>query len=75
MLLKIHMLHSHLNFFPDNCGVVSDEDVERFHQEIATMEKRYQGKWSSSMLADCCWMLVRNAPEQLHKQQAQLSRK
>ena len=73
--LKIHMLHSHLDFFPDNCGMVSDEHGERFHQEIATMEKRYQGKWSTSMLADYCWTLVRNAPEQLHKRQAQRSRK
>ena len=39
MSLKIHMLHSHLDFFPDNCGMVSDEHAERFHQEIATMEK------------------------------------
>jgi len=54
MSLKIHMLHSHLDFFPDNCGMVSDEHGERFHQEIATMEKRYQGKWPTSMLADCC---------------------
>ena len=42
--LKIHMLHSYLDFFPDYCGMVSDEHGERFHQEIATMEKRYQGK-------------------------------
>jgi len=42
--LKIHMLHSHLDFFPNNCGMVSDEHGERFHQEITSMEKRYQGK-------------------------------
>jgi len=61
------MLQSHLDFFPDSCGMVSDEHSERFYQEIAMMEERYQGKWSSSMLADYCWMLARNAPEQLHK--------
>jgi len=33
--------------------MVSDERGERFHREIATMEKRYQGKWSTCMLADC----------------------
>jgi len=37
--LKIHMLHSHLDFFPDNCAMVSDEHGERFHRKIATMEK------------------------------------
>jgi hypothetical protein len=51
MSLKINMLHFHLDFFPDNCGMVSDE---RFYQEIATMEKGYQGKWSTYMLADYC---------------------
>ena len=70
MSLRKHMLHSHLYFFPDNCGMVRDEHVEHFHQEIATMKKRYQGKWSTSMLADCCWTVVGNAPEQLHKRQA-----
>jgi len=74
MSLNMLMLHSHLNFFPDNCGMASDEHDERFHQEIAAMEKRYQGKWSTSMLADYCWVLTRNAPEQLHKQQAKQSR-
>ncbi|UYV73140.1 hypothetical protein LAZ67_10001940 [Cordylochernes scorpioides] len=43
MSLKIHLLHSHLDFFPDNLGAVSDEHVERFHQDISSMEKRYQG--------------------------------
>jgi hypothetical protein len=66
------MLHSYLDFFPDNCGMVSDGHCEHFHQENATMEKRYQGKWSTSMLADYCWTLIINAPEQLHKRQAKL---
>jgi hypothetical protein len=61
--LKIHMLHSHLDFFPYNCGMISDEQGERFHQEIATMEKWYQGMRSTSMLADYCWTLSRNSPE------------
>jgi hypothetical protein len=75
MSLKIHLLHSHLDFFPDNCGMVSDEHGERFHQEIATMEKRYQGKWSTAMLADYCWTIIRDAPEQPHKRQAKRIRK
>jgi len=25
---------------------VSDEHGERFHQDISSMEKRYQGKWN-----------------------------
>lgn len=34
MSLKMHFLHSHLHFFPENLGDVSDEHGERFHQEI-----------------------------------------
>jgi predicted adenine nucleotide alpha hydrolase (AANH) superfamily ATPase len=41
--LKIHMLYSHLD--------LHDEHGERFHQEIATIEKVYQGKWCTSMFA------------------------
>ena len=29
--LKIHFLESHLDFFPENLGEVSDEHGERFH--------------------------------------------
>ena len=74
MSLKIHFLHSHLDFFPPNCGAVSDEHGERFHQDIATMEKRYQGKWSPSMLADYCWTVTRDAPFNEYKRQAKKRR-
>jgi hypothetical protein len=56
--LKIHFLHSHLDFFPLNLGTVSDEQWERFHQAISTMEKRYAGKSSENMLAYYCWKLT-----------------
>jgi len=39
MSLKIHFLDSHLDFFPAKLGDVSDEQGERFHQDIATMVK------------------------------------
>jgi len=54
MSLKIHLLHSHLDFFPENCGAVSDEHGESFHQNISSMEKIYQGKWKCALLADYC---------------------
>jgi len=63
MSLKIHFLKSHLDFFPENLGEVSDEHSKRFHQEITAMEKRYQGKWTSSMLADYCSTLKRDVPD------------
>jgi len=57
MSLKMHFLFSHLNFFPLNCGDVSDEHGERFHHDISLMEHRYKGKWSAAMLGDYCWMM------------------
>jgi len=32
--LKIHMLHSHLDFFPGNCGMFSDEHGELFIRKL-----------------------------------------
>lgn len=74
MSLKIHFLHSHLDYFPYNCGAVSDEHGERFHQDIANMEKRYQGKWNVSMLADYCWTITRDIPEAEYKRAAKRQR-
>ena len=63
MILKIHFLESSLGFFPENLDEVSDEHSERFHQDIMAMEKQYQDKWTSNMLADCCWTLKRDVPD------------
>ena len=63
MSLKIHFLHSNLNFFPPNLGAVSDEHGEGFHRDITKMESNYQGKWNPGMMGDFCWMLLRDIPE------------
>ena len=55
MSLKVHILHSHLDFFPEILGTVTDEHGERFHQDIVEIEQRYRGKWSVNALADYCW--------------------
>ena len=60
MSLKVHFLHSHLSFFQENLGAVSDEHGERFHHHIAVIEKRFKGKWSIRMLAQYCWSLKRD---------------
>lgn len=39
MSLKVHFLHSHLDYFPENLGAVSEEQGERFHQDIKEIEK------------------------------------
>jgi hypothetical protein len=63
MFLKVHFLDSHLDFFPENLSTVSDEHGERFHQDISTIDKRYQGQWSPSLLADYCWTIRRDVPK------------
>ena len=65
----------HLDFFPENCGAVSDEHGELFHKDISSMEKRYEGKWYSAMLADYWWTLARDAPTMEYKRQATQKRK
>ena len=75
MPLKMHFLFSHLEFFPLNCGDVSDEYVERFHQDISMMEHRYKRKWSAAILGDYCWMTNRDAPETKYHRQAKRTRR
>ncbi|GBN26339.1 hypothetical protein AVEN_84170-1 [Araneus ventricosus] len=67
MSLKVHFLDSHLDYFPENLGAVREEQGETFHQDIKEMERRYQGKWNLSMIADYCWMLQRDNPCKVHK--------
>jgi len=52
MSLKLHFLHWHLVILLGNMGAVSDENGERFHQDISQMEKRYSSKWNPNMFTD-----------------------
>jgi hypothetical protein len=63
MSIKVNFLDSHLDFFPEILGAVSDEHGGRFRQEISNMGKRYQGKWSLSKLADYFCALKRYVPQ------------
>ena len=57
MSLKVHFLHAHSDYFPQNLSVISEEHGERFHQDIKSMETRYQGRWDVSTIAEYCWCL------------------
>lgn len=70
MSIKVHFLHSHLDYFPSNLGDVSEEQGERFHQDIKEIERRYQGRWNVNMIADYCWMLKRDDPERAHRRKS-----
>ncbi|GBM24149.1 hypothetical protein AVEN_167552-1 [Araneus ventricosus] len=63
MLLKIHFLNSHLEFFPKDLVSVSDEHGERLHQDISNIGARYQVKWNPKMLANYCWTLKMDIPQ------------
>ena len=60
--LRIHFLHSHFEFFPENLGAVNDEQGEIFHKDIQAMEERYKGVWNEGMrmviIAGCCTMMI-----------------
>ena len=60
--IKLLFLFSHLERFPSNFGDVSDEQGERFHQDLKDIEERYQGRWDSHMMADYCWSIKRDCP-------------
>ena len=68
MSIKKHFLH--LDRFPANCGDVSDDQGERFHQAIKEMETRYQGGWDARMMADYCWSIKRDKPNVNHSRQS-----
>lgn len=71
MSMKIHMLHSHLDSFPENCGDYSDEQGERFHQDLARFEDNYKGKkLHVNMLANYCDSITREAEEGHKKNRA-----
>ena len=56
MSLKVYFL----DFFPDSCGQFSEQQCERFHQDISVTENRYKGKWNTQMMAaNYCWCLIR----------------
>lgn len=65
MSIKKLYLFSHMDLFPDNLGSMSDEQGERFHQEITEMETMYQGYWDAAM-SDYCWTLQRDIPNAEH---------
>ena len=61
MSLKVHILHAYLDKCKDNMGAYSEEQGERFHQDILAYESRYQGQYNESMMSDYFWMLHRES--------------
>ena len=66
MSVKMHYLFSHIDRFPETLGAMSDEQGERFHQDIKEMETRCQGRWDAAMMAHYCWTMKRDIPSAVH---------
>ncbi|KAJ8734609.1 hypothetical protein PYW08_013859 [Mythimna loreyi] len=73
MSLKIHFLHSHLIFFPENLGSMSDEQGERFHQDLRIFEERHQRFWDENMLGDYWWSIIKETDSNNYKKKAKIS--
>ena len=52
MSIKSHFQWSHLDYFPKNCGDLSEEQVDHFHQDI--MKERYK---DINLFDNYCWCL------------------
>ena len=63
MSFKLHFIDSHVEYFPENLGNYSEEQGERFHQDIKVMDQRYQERCDENMMADYCWMSKRDASQ------------
>ena len=59
MAVKVHFWQSHLEYFPENLGALSEEQGERFHQDIKIIKNRYF-RWKINMITDYCWCLTRD---------------
>ena len=70
MSVKMHFLRSHLDYFLQNCGDLSEEQGERFHQDIHVMEERYQGRLDVNFLVDYCWCLKRDVVATQHRRKS-----
>ena len=67
MSLKVHILDAHLDKFKENMGAFSEEQGERFHQDILDFERRYQGQYNENIMGDYIWGLVRESDLQYNR--------
>lgn len=58
MSLKDHILHAHLEKLKENMWVYSEEQGERFHQDILDFERRYEGHYNQNAMGDYIWGFI-----------------
>jgi hypothetical protein len=70
MSVNVYYLHSHLDLFPEKLRDLSEEEGDRFHQDMKTMKARYQERWDAHMMPDYCWKLMRNCRGRSHSRKS-----
>lgn len=55
MSFKVQILDAHLDSFKANMSAYSEEQGERFHQDLQHFERRYQGTYNEHMMGDYIW--------------------
>ena len=61
MFIKLHFINSQLDQF---------QQGEQFHQDLMTMEARYQGRWDKHMMAGYCWSINRDDSGKVYKRKS-----
>jgi hypothetical protein len=65
--LKLHFLASHLDYFPPNLVAITEEQGERFHQDLKDdVERHCQGRWAVNMMTNYCWSIACDDPSREH---------
>lgn len=54
MSFKVHFLQFHIEHFPENLITYSENQAERFQQDVSYIERGYQERWNANKLADLC---------------------
>ena len=62
MDIKLNFLSSHLDQFHKNPEAVSEEQGDRFYQDLKIMEELNLGRWDTDMMADYCCSTKRDCP-------------
>ena len=70
MLIKLHSLQLHLDYFPKNYGNLSEKQGEHFHQDVRIKEQHYQGQWDVNFLIDYCWCLKQDVVPAKHRRKS-----
>lgn len=73
--LKMHVLLSHLDRFPPNCGDYSDEQGERSHQDFLKIETQFLGKSMVNGLGAYCSSLIRETNPTLDRRQTSYTKR